>query len=222
MHLRISIDGACRRNGKPSCVSSGAAFIQHMDEDNNIVKSLMLSCHEYRSTNQRGELMALVEALEYIRDTGLEAFIITDSEYLFNSMTKQWYTTWLYRGWKTSTGGDVMNSDIWAKICNIMSTMINTEVSFYHVKGHCIPFGKVTAHNSIDNDGTCNELYEMALKKFDVAAPTKKDVVERALSVSQKNNGFKPDMNIFREWVALNTVADAIATKVVDAADQWS
>lgn len=222
MHLRISIDGACRRNGKPSCVSSGAVFIQHLDEYNYILESKMLSCHEYRSTNQRGELLALLHALEYIQETGLEAFIITDSEYIFNAMTKRWYIAWQNRGWSTSTGGTVMNIDIWYRICDIMSAISGIEMHFYHVKGHCIPFGKVTAHNSIDNDATCSELYKMALKKFDTTAPAKKEVIDNALGVSFKNNGFRPDMHIFREWVALNTVADAIATKVVDAADQWS
>ena len=54
--LVISIDGACRRNGKPDCVASGAVFIKQYDEDNNLVATRPLSVWELKSTNQRGEL----------------------------------------------------------------------------------------------------------------------------------------------------------------------
>ena len=62
--LLISIDGACRRNGKPDCVSAGGVFIQQFDSKLNLQQTSILSNYETASTNQRGELLALLTALD--------------------------------------------------------------------------------------------------------------------------------------------------------------
>lgn len=209
-----SIDGACRRNGKPDCTSAGGVFIMHPTGETEI-----LSAYEYKSTNQRGELLALLKALDYIVAAKHEAQIITDSEYIFNAMTKQWYTSWMNKGWVTASGDPVKNKDIWLEISCVMSRATE-DIHFYHIKGHCIPFGKVTAETSLNVDTSGAQLKRLVSAKFDGIADSKREVFEAAQTLSERNNGFRLPSDIFKQFVVINTIADAIATKVVEAADR--
>lgn len=220
MKLVMAIDGACRRNGKPDCTSSGGVFIQQFDDNNNRVACNILSAYEYNSTNQRGELLALLKALDYACTADMETFIITDSEYIFNAMTKHWYDNWQFNGWLTRAGEPIKNKDIWMEIARVAKKC--EDPVFYHVKGHCIPFGTATANDALKADTSGAFLHSLALKKFDDVTPKKQKVFDAALELSERNNGFVPSMKIFKDWVTANVVADAIATKVVDAADQRS
>lgn len=220
--LLISIDGACRRNGKPDCTASGGVFIQQFDEHRRRVACDTLSAYEYNSTNQRGELLALLKALDYIYAADMEANVVTDSEYIFNAMTKGWYINWRANDWKTRSGDPVKNKDIWMEIAHVMQCCeyrIGIDINFYHIKGHCIPFGRVTAENALVRDTSGATLFSLVQARYDNALPTKKEILDIACQLSVKNNGFEPDPATLKEWVTANVVADAIATKVVDAAD---
>ena len=222
--LVISIDGACRRNGKPDCVASGAVFIKQYDDDNNLVATRPLSVWELKSTNQRGELLALLKALDYIYASEQHAQIITDSEYIFNAMTKNWFVGWESRGWKTAMYEPVKNSDIWKSIKQVYDKCINDknlEVLFYHIKGHCIPFGKVTANTLLDKDTSGMTLLNEVYKKYDKVSstPKREQLLCSANELSLKNNGYTLSDALLRDFVVANTVADAIATKCVDIAD---
>lgn len=223
MKLRIAIDGACRRNGKPDCTSSGGVFIMGVDDSGEIAGYAVKSVYEYNSTNQRGELNALRKALQVIYKRQCEAQIITDSEYLFNTMTKHWYKNWQHNGWLTRDGSPVKNRDIWQHIAEYVDLCERDgiEITFYHIKGHCIPFGTVTANDLLKHDTSGQELYKCVRQRFDEMAPRKVDILNRASALSMKNNGFALDLSnpALKDWVTANVVADAIATKVVDEAD---
>lgn len=224
MKLFIAIDGACRRNGKSDCTASGGVFIQQFDEHHRRTACHVLSAYEYNSTNQRGELLALLKALEFIYSADMEALVVTDSEYIFNAMTKHWYVSWMGNDWKTRAGDPVKNRDIWMEIAHAMNKCeqkADIDVCFYHVKGHCIPFGRVTADNALNDDPTGALLHSLVKTCYDSVAPRKKAVFDAALELSVRNNGFKPGPANFKDWVTANVVADAIATKVVDAADSF-
>lgn len=221
MYLMIAIDGACRRNGKPDCTASGGVFVQQFDGSHRLVASTVLSAYEYNSTNQRGELLALLKALDHIYTADMEAIVVTDSEYIFNAMTKAWYVNWMHNDWRTRSGEPVKNKDIWLEIAQACRRLCNAdnEVVFYHVKGHCIPFGRVTAENALDRDPSGAWLHSLVKTRYDSVAPTKQAVFEAALKLSERNNGFEPGPKVFKEWVTANVVADAVATRIVDAAD---
>lgn len=220
--LLIAIDGACRRNGKPDCTASGGVFIQRF-VGVECVDTTVLSAYEYNSTNQRGELLALLKALEYIYSADTESLIVTDSEYIFNAMTKHWYDSWRNNNWCTRSGDPAKNKDIWMEIAHAMDkcTKAYIDIVFYHIKGHCIPFGRVTADTALDMDPSGSALHRMICKKFDEVLPTKRKTLDVAAELSERNNGFflEPNSPIMKQWVTANVVADAIATKVVDAAD---
>ena len=220
--LLISIDGACRRNGKPDCVSAGGVFIQQFDSELNLQQTSILSSYETASTNQRGELLALLTALDYVWSSKQSTQIVTDSEYLFNAMTKEWYKSWQHKGWVTAAGEPVKNKDLWQEIAGAYCRCEDAgiDIVFYHIKGHCIPFGKVTANTLLTKDTTGGRLMVEVLIKYDmVSKTTKKDQLEQANTLSERNNGFKLTPDKMRQFVVANVMADAVATKCVEAAD---
>lgn len=218
--LLISIDGACRRNGKPNCVSAGGVFITH-HSDASMVATNTLSNYELKSTNQRGELLALLTALDYVWSSKQNANIVTDSEYLFNAMTKEWYRGWFAKNWVTASGDPVKNKDIWQNIRQVYLKCVDAdlEISFYHIKGHCIPFGKVTANGLLNVDPTGLMLLNEVIRKYDSLIVTKADKLREAKDLFLRNNGFEIEEDLLRKFVVMNVMADAIATKCVDAAD---
>lgn len=225
MNIRMAIDGACRRNGKENCVSSSGTFIEIFDND-TLVDTHVLSNFEIGSTNQRGELLALCSALTYIKANADSCHsssiqIVTDSEYIYNAMTKEWYLGWESRGWLTASLNEVKNSDLWKSIKSLYEECkeLNAEIIFYHIKGHCIPFGKVTANTLLSKEDSGKSLRQEVLRKYDSVMHSKKDILDKANELSLKNNGFKLEQSILREFVVINTIADAIATRCVDAAD---
>lgn len=220
--LIIAIDGACRRNGKPDCVASGGVYIERYNEENDIVATKVLSNYELQSTNQRGELLALLTALDFIWSSGQPTQIVTDSEYIFNAMTKEWFVGWESREWQTASYEPVKNADLWREIKHAFDRCkeANIDIVFYHIKGHCIPFGKVTANALLTKDPTGHALKFEVYKKYDAAAPLKADKLNEANELSMKNNGFAFEKYKLRHFVVLNTIADAIATMCVEAADK--
>lgn len=211
--LLIAIDGACRRNGKPDCIAAGGVFIQHL-ADNGVVSTAALSNYEHGSTNQRGELLALLTSLDYIYTANQPALLVTDSEYLFNAMTKNWVTNWSCKGWLTAAGEPVKNRDIWESILHAYNKCV--DITFYHIKGHCIPFGDVTAKKLLEQDRSGKALHKEVLIKYDTS---KRDKLDAANELSVRNNGFAFEEHNLKMFVAANIVADTIATVCVDAAD---
>ena len=218
----ISIDGACRRNGKPDCVAAGGVLIRDYDRRGCSVHTETRSACEFKSTNQRGELLALRIAMNHILAAGQPAQIITDSEYLFNTMAKEWFKSWQSAGWVTSTGTPVKNRDLWMDIVATYTKCLDADIDivFYHIKGHCIPFGKVTADDSLTADPTGKDLWCRVFNKYEEVCDTSKRAqLDHANELSARNNGFKLDEATLQRFVVANVVADAVATKCVEEAD---
>lgn len=213
----IAIDGACRRNGKPDCISGGGVFIMHYDDNLELTKTDTMGSFETESTNQRGEMIGLLTAIRYINDAGDAAQIITDSEYLFNTMTKGWYSNWAHKGWVTSSGSPVKNKDLWEKIAAEYNASMaaGLDINFYHVKGHTFPFGKVTAKRLLESDYSGLALYKEVTKKYR-SVKDEKDIVGKVAEPSLRNNGFAPTGDILERFVVTNMVADVVATHYVE------
>lgn len=220
--LMISIDGACRRNGKPDCVSAGGVFIQMINDQKGVILNDTLNLYEKPSTNQRGELMALLRALDYIWSAKLPTLVITDSEYVFNAMTKEWHNTWSNNNWIASSGEPVKNAEIWLQIHQAVEKCRNADIdiTFYHIKGHCIPFGKVTATRLLEADKTGSTLYKEVESKFKSVKDRYALKLKEANELSMKNNGYALPDNLLERFVIMNVMADAVATQWVEHADR--
>lgn len=219
--LLIAIDGACRRNGKPDCVAAGGVFVQQFDENLELQRTDAMAIHEIGSTSQRGEVLALLSALDYAWAAKQPVHFVTDSEYLFNAMTKQWYANWARKGWITALGEPVKNRDLWEAVIYSYKRCDDSgiEMGFYYIKGHCIPFGRVTADRLLDADSSGQELLRAVMEKYDSIMSRKSEELEHANDLSERNNGFRLSPETLKHFVSSNLVADAIATKRVDAAD---
>ena len=120
--IDIYTDGACSGNPGPG---GWAALLRY----NGVEKEI--SGFEFKTTNNRMELMAAIKALETITKP-LAITIHTDSKYVMDGITK-WINTWKKKGWRTSTGGEVKNLDLWQEL-DVLSQRYT--INWIWVKGH--------------------------------------------------------------------------------------
>lgn len=84
------------------------------------------------STNNRGELTAVLELLRATARTGEDLLIQADSQYVINSLTK-WRYGWKRRGWRKADGKPVLNDDLMKELD---AALAGREVRFEWVRGH--------------------------------------------------------------------------------------
>jgi len=131
----IFTDGACK--GNPGRGGFGAILC--------CLSSRKEISGGYRwTTNNRMELMALIQALSFLKESCLVT-IHSDSKYLLGGFDSNWVRKWKKNGWKTSTKKQVQNCDLWIKLDQLLSSH---NPSFVWIKGH-------SSH--VDND-RCDEL----------------------------------------------------------------
>lgn len=121
----IYTDGSCDLNPGGN---GGWAYITMDDE--RITK---VSGFEPKTTNQRMELEAVIRALQNV-DWKRPIVLYTDSAYVCDCINKGWWKTWFRNGWKTKTGEDVKNIDLWQTLIGLIRGRNN--VSICKVKGH--------------------------------------------------------------------------------------
>ncbi len=124
--LLVYTDGAC---GKSEV--GGWAFIA-VD-----INKITYECsgYESNSTNNRMELMAAVQALEELDELygPCEIEVVTDSKYVSEGIT-DWVYRWEIRGWITSSGSPVKNTDLWKRL--MAAVDLHDYVGWRHVRGH--------------------------------------------------------------------------------------
>lgn len=115
----IFTDGACR--GNPGRGGWGA-LLRYGKHDKMIYGS------ELKTTNNRMELMAAIEALKTLREP-CEIDLYTDSQYMQKGIT-EWIAVWKKRQWKTANKKPVKNADLWEKLAK--------EAARHHIKWHWV------------------------------------------------------------------------------------
>ena len=85
-----------------------------------------------RSTNQRMEITAVLEALPALPGA---LTVVSDSTYVVNCFRDRWYEGWIRRGWRNSQNKPVANQDLWAPLLELYLAR-RDEVRFRWVKGH--------------------------------------------------------------------------------------
>lgn len=84
------------------------------------------------SSNNRGELTALLELLKATASTNEELHVLADSQYVINSVTK-WIAGWKANGWRKADKKPVVNVDLMQAIDKAIT---GRKVSFEWVRGH--------------------------------------------------------------------------------------
>lgn len=90
---------------------------------------------EEKTTNNRMELQAVLEGIQFIIEERMNSYpilLFTDSSYVANGVTS-WIKGWQNRNWTTSQGGLVANSDIWKKIAHLLP---DVHVTVKNISGH--------------------------------------------------------------------------------------
>lgn len=123
----IYTDGACSGNPGPG---GWAAIVA--DPVHNRVKEL--AGGEQRTTNNRMELRAALEALMLVKDRPEPAHVCTDSTYLISGVTK-WTAGWKRKGWLTAAGEPVLNRDLWEAL-GALAAARRGRLEWRHVRGH--------------------------------------------------------------------------------------
>lgn len=88
---------------------------------------------EVRTTNQRMEVRAVLEALRAL-PAAHPIIITSDSTYVVNCFKDRWWEGWIKRGWKNAAKQPVANRDLWEPLIELVRHRGN--VSFRWVKGH--------------------------------------------------------------------------------------
>ncbi|MEL6178491.1 MAG: ribonuclease HI [Myxococcota bacterium] len=86
------------------------------------------------TTNNRMELLATIKALDHLSNTEGQVVIFSDSTYVIRGIT-QWIWGWRKKGWKTSTGSEVTNRDLWEWLFRLTYAR-KPKVSWRYVRGH--------------------------------------------------------------------------------------
>ena len=123
-------------------------------------KVIELGGRENHTTNNRMEMTAALEALKTIESRKLEGAveIHTDSAYLLQGAT-MWIHGWAKNGWKTKTGDDVLNRDIWEEIGATL---------FRLKQKRAVEFKKVSGHSGMIGNERVDEIATMAADKEQV------------------------------------------------------
>ncbi|MFO7630093.1 MAG: ribonuclease H [Prochlorococcaceae cyanobacterium] len=123
--LAAACDGACSGNPGPGGWGALLRF-----EDGSVHE---MGGADPATTNNRMELTAALALLEALRELPRhpDLAIRTDSRYLIDGLTK-WLPGWKRKGWRTASGGPVLNRDLWEQLDQARLS----DVAMRHVKGH--------------------------------------------------------------------------------------
>lgn len=126
-HIKIYTDGSCVGNGIPNEGFGGwGCVLQH--EDGRVKE---LSGRVNDTTNNRMELMAVIQALGFLK-TPACIDLYTDSKYVQMGIS-QWIRNWKRNRWRSSSGDSVKNRDLWEELDTACS---KHKIQFHWVKGH--------------------------------------------------------------------------------------
>lgn len=87
------------------------------------------------TTNNKMELTGAIQALAHLRETSGPVDVYTDSTYVIQGIDS-WIHNWRRRGWKTATGGDVLNRDLWEALWELTSARGARAIAWHYVRGH--------------------------------------------------------------------------------------
>ena len=157
----IFTDGSSRGNPGPG--GWGAIVIYSVNDDRESkvesrkLKVTELGGREDHTTNNRMEIAAALAALSFVEKRKIEGPIEvhTDSAYLLQGITG-WVYGWEKNGWKTKTGDDVLNQDLWKQLGALV---------FRLKQKHVLDWKKVGGHIGLLGNERADEIATNAADK---------------------------------------------------------
>ena len=117
--IEIFTDGAC--SGNPGKGGYGIVM-RYGDKEKEYSKGFR------RSTNNRMELLAVIDALSKIKRYDIPVVVYSDSKYVIDSISKGWVFNWVKTGFKGKK-----NEDLWRRYLEQHSKF---DIEWKWVKGH--------------------------------------------------------------------------------------
>jgi ribonuclease HI len=141
--VMIYTDGACSGNPGPGGWGAVMFYGEHRKE---------YSGGELATTNNRMELLAVIEALGVLKEA-CRVKVYSDSAYLVNCFLQGWHKGWQRNGWKNSKNQPVENQDLWKRLLSLMET-------------HHVEYVKVKGHSDNEWNNRCDQLAREAIKRL--------------------------------------------------------
>ena len=126
-HIVVFTDGAAKGNPGP-----GGWGVIIATPDGHVTE---LGGGAALTTNNKMELTGAIAALSSLEGTTGRVSIHTDSTYVIQGI-REWMHNWKRRGWRTSTGGDVLNRDLWQRLDGLVSARGARAITWHYVRGH--------------------------------------------------------------------------------------
>jgi len=139
--IEIFTDGASSGNPGPGGYGAILRSGQHYKE---------LSAGYRKTTNNRMELLAVIKALEALKNPNQTVTIYSDSKYVIDAIEKRWVHGWVQKGFNGKK-----NKDLWLRYLELS-------------KLHRISFVWVRGHNGHPENERCDELAVAASKQKDL------------------------------------------------------
>lgn len=122
--IEIYTDGACKGNPGPG---GWGVLLKSGGTEKELFGG------ERKTTNNRMELLAVIEALSALKRP-CQVTLYLDSEYVRKGIT-EWISGWKARGWRTAAKQPVKNVDLWQRLDAVVSTSGHA-IDWRWVKGH--------------------------------------------------------------------------------------
>jgi len=110
------------------------------------------------TTNNRMELLAVIEGLKALRKKGISVIVYSDSQYVVKAIKEGWLKKWIATNFK----GDKKNPDLWKELYSLLQ---ENEINFRWIKGHADnPFNnrcdQLATNAAINNGHEIDQYYE--------------------------------------------------------------
>lgn len=138
--VEIYTDGACKGNPGPG---GWGALLMSAGREKEIFGG------ESLTTNNRMELMAVIQALRALKEPCRITFYL-DSEYVRKGIT-EWIEGWKAKGWRTASKQPVKNADLWQTL-DALVAQSGHSIDWRWVKGHAGDPGNERA-DALANEG---------------------------------------------------------------------
>ena len=141
--VTIYTDGACSGNPGPG---GWGAILSYKGAEKE------LSGGAARTTNNRMELTAVIEALRLLKEPCVVE-LYSDSKYVIDALEKGWAWGWKRRGWVKADKKPALNPDLWDTLLGLTR---QHEMHYHWVKGH----------EANEKNNRCDEQAVLESRKF--------------------------------------------------------